>query len=163
MKEYKKIVDDILTNEEFKKLDKIEHHGTSRMEHSISVSYKAYTIAKKINLNEVEVARAGLLHDFFLSEENRTRKEKIASTFTHPPKAVEHTKKYFTINEKEENIIKSHMFPFYKTIPKYKESWLVSMVDKAVGFKEFSTKYKYRLSYANNLVAILVLNLFYKI
>ena len=38
-KDYKKIVKDIFRNSNFKKLYNIEHHGISRMEHSIKISY----------------------------------------------------------------------------------------------------------------------------
>ena len=48
------------------RLYNIEHHGISRMEHSIKISYYSYLIAKKLKMDYVSVARGGLLHDFFL-------------------------------------------------------------------------------------------------
>ena len=76
-KEYKKIVKDIFRNVEFKKLYNIEHHGISRMEHSIKISYYSYKIAKKLGMDYVSVARGGLLHDFFLDGDERNCKEKF--------------------------------------------------------------------------------------
>ena len=65
--EYVEIVADLLENEKLQKLDDITHHHyTTRLQHSIFVSYVSYRIAKRMNLNARSVARAGLLHDFFL-------------------------------------------------------------------------------------------------
>ena len=52
----------------------------------------------------------------------------------------------------EENIIISHMFPFYKALPKYKESWLVNTVDNAMAFYEryFTIKDKVKSMLENN-------------
>lgn len=157
-KEYIKIVEDILKNEEFNKIKNIEHHGISRFEHSLKVSYNAYKIAKKLNLNYIEVARGGLLHDFFLSNENRTSKERFISTFVHPKKALKTSLENFDITELEADIIKSHMFPVNLTMPKHRESWLVNMVDKGIGSFEFSMKLGYRFSYSTNLVLLVLFN-----
>ena len=62
--------------EEFLKLKKCEHHGISRFDHSLKVSYKAYKFAKKNNLDYKAVAVGGLLHDFFI-DENVGLKEKF--------------------------------------------------------------------------------------
>ena len=74
-KEYLEIVSYILNNEEFLKLKKCEHHGISRFDHSLKVSYKAYKFAKKNNLDYKAVAVGGLLHDFF-TDENVNLKDK---------------------------------------------------------------------------------------
>ena len=130
--EYTSIVNDILDNEKFDKIRYIEHHGITRYEHSIHVSYISYKIAKKLGLDYRQVARAGLLHDFFMSEERRTIKEKLISTFTHPKKALENAEKNFELSKREKNIIESHMFPISNIAPKSKEAWMVSLSDKIV-------------------------------
>lgn len=156
--EYLFFVNDILENEEFKKIDLIEHHGISRLDHSIRVSYYSYKLAKILKLNYEETARAGLLHDFFLNSENRKMKERFLSTFTHPKYAVENAKKYFEVTDMEQNIIESHMFPIYKSLPKYAESWLVSIVDKLSATYEFSKTFGMKFSYATNLFILIILN-----
>ena len=105
-KEYKKIVKDIFRNKEFKKICNIEHHGISRMENSIKISYYSYKIAKKLGIDYVSVARGGLLHDFFLDGDERNNKRKFLDTFTHPKKALETAQNNFELNEIEKNIIK---------------------------------------------------------
>ena len=141
--EYINIVKDILENNNFKKLLDIEHHGITRYDHLIRVSYSSYKIAKKLKFKYVDVARGGLLHDFFLDGNERTNSKKITDTFTHPKRALKTAKSNFQINDIQANIIVSHMFPFYLSIPKYKESILVNIMDKVIGGYEM-IKYKFR-------------------
>ncbi|MCA9766742.1 MAG: HD domain-containing protein, partial [Carnobacterium sp.] len=64
--EYVALIEDLLDREEVKKLKNYtQHHFTTRLEHSISVSYLSYRIAKKYGLDTRSTARAGLLHDLF--------------------------------------------------------------------------------------------------
>lgn len=150
-KKYKHIIKDIIRNTEYKKIYNIEHHGISRMEHSIKVSYYSYLIARKLKFDYVSVARGGLLHDFYLDGDERKASRKFLDTFTHPKKALNTSCKIFEINEIEKNIIVSHMFPIYLSLPRYKESILVNFVDKVIGsyelFLEYKSKFKYRFGY----------------
>jgi len=159
-KEYKRIVRNILRNSEFKKLYNIEHHGISRFEHLIKVSYYAYVIAKKLGLDYKSVARGGLLHDFYLDGDERNSKNKFLDTFIHPKKALYTSLDNFKINKIEKNIIISHMFPIYPKIPVYKESILVNFVDKCIGSWEMSKECYYKFKYKFNYLMVLTLIIF---
>lgn len=139
--EYYNLVKDILENDNFNRIKECKHHGSTRLEHSINVSYKAYKKAKKYKLDYVSVARAGLLHDFFVTDD-LTKEERKKRLIIHPYIALENSNKYFELNKLEENIIVSHMFPSLpQKLPKYKESLLVSIIDKEVATKEFYHSY----------------------
>ena len=156
------IVGNILDNDEFNELKNIEQHGTTRFDHSVRVSYYSYKISKFLHLDYIDTARAGLLHDFFMSDQDRNAKDKFLSTFTHPKEVVENADRVFGINEKEKNIIRAHMFPINLTLPRYAESWIVSLVDKVVGTYEFSKKFGYaarKYGYAVNLYILFILNM----
>lgn len=159
-KEYKRIVKDIFRNVDFKKLYNIEHHGISRMEHSVKISYYSYKIAKKLKWDYVSVARGALLHDFYLDGDERNKKRKFFDTFIHPKKALDTTVDNFSVNNIEMNIIVSHMFPIYLSIPRYKESVLVNIVDKFIGsrelLREFGCKFKYRFNYTYILLLLFI-------
>ena len=161
-KEYKRIVKDILRNNEFKKMYYIEHHGISRWEHLIKISYRSYVIAKKLKLDYRSVARGALLHDFYLDGDERDQKRKFLDTFVHPKKALITSINNFEMNDMEKNIIVSHMFPIYLALPRYKESVLVNIVDKIIGGKElireYHCKFKYRFSYLVSFLIILLFN-----
>lgn len=156
-KKYKNIVKSILRDPNFKMTYNIEHHGISRMEHSLKVSYHAYKIARKMGLDYEAVAKGGLLHDFYLEGDERSGTRRFLDTFTHPKKALITATKYFNLSEMEKNIIVSHMFPIYLSFPKYKESVLVNLVDKVIGGYEMLKKVKYQTRYKFNLAFVLMI------
>lgn len=160
-KEYLSIIDEIIKNDEFKKMSKIKHHNTTRMNHLIKVSFRSYKIAKYFDLDYKEAAIGGILHDFYSLEikDCDKFKEKLSLFSTgHPNIALNNANKNFNLNEKEENIIVSHMFPISKKLPKYKESWIVTTVDKFYSIGEFSKKLTSKLSYATGLYILFLLN-----
>lgn len=123
-------VNDILDNQEFKKLENIVHHGTNRLEHSIRVSFYSYKVTKFLHLDYKKTARAGLLHDFFFEDNQElNKKDRLNVLIKHPEYAKDNSKKYFNLTEIEEDIILTHMFPIGKRVPKYLESWIVDIVD----------------------------------
>ena len=160
-KTFLSLINDILENEEFSKMSDIKHHDSNRLNHSLKVSYYSFKIAKKLRLNYSSVARAGLLHDFFLERtvDYTKIKDKVKLyTGGHPKMAVINAKRVFSINEIEEDIIRSHMFPIDVKIPKYAESWIVSSVDKIISIFEFSKKFSHKLNYATNFALLFLIN-----
>lgn len=134
--EFNSLVEDIIENKHFSKLSDQLHHGINRQAHSIRVAKWTYKICNFFNLhNKNEVTRAALLHDFYIDEDlvSETGHEKLGE---HPTVALENSLKYFELDNVQKDIIKTHMFPCNFDIPKYKESWLVSGVDKAVSTYE---------------------------
>ncbi len=153
--EYNEIIKDILKNREFKKIESCPHHKINRLEHSKRVSYFSYKICKYLNLDYIEAARAGLLHDFFLNKYHTGKDCKLLTS--HPKIASNNAKKHFTLSDKEINIIESHMFPVnIKTLPKYKESLIVSLVDKVAWAYEKVTGYSKEINYYLGKTTILI-------
>ena len=78
--------------------------------------------------------------------------------FVHPYKALTNSKKYFDLTELEKDIIINHMFTTLPhKIPKYLESWIVSMVDKVIATYEFYYSYGRTLIYRYSKLYILLL------
>lgn len=160
-KEYNFLIEDIINNNKFSELSKIAHHGDTRLDHSLKVSYYSYKISKALQLDYKETARAGLLHDFYL---NRTKdyknvKDKVKLfSIGHPKVAVKNAEEIFYLSEKEKDIIRTHMFPLDFKIPKYLESWIVNVVDTSVSVYEFSRKFSYQLSAILNIWILLFFN-----
>lgn len=156
--QYLNIVDDILDHSEFIKTKDIIHHGMNRYDHSVRVSYYSYKVAKLLKLDYKGAARAGLLHDFFLVDnEALTIKEKLATLVNHPKYAVAYASKYFDLSDKEKDMILTHMFPVsLTTVPKYMESWVVDIVDNGVSICEALYCHKGRfLKFANVMLIVL--------
>lgn len=135
----------IIEHEEYQQMRYIKHHDESVFEHSVKVAFYAYQMAYRHNLDWKSTIRGALLHDFFLykfkkSFSFRLITDSIKHAIIHPIIAFENASKYFNLNEKEENIIKGHMFPF--GVPKSKEAWIVSFVDKYIAVFEYSSNFK---------------------
>ena len=80
--EYLEDVADILTNKEFLALNSYRHHvATTRLMHSINVSYISWLTAKKLGCDAQAAARAGLLHDFFLYDPREGRPSRELQAF----------------------------------------------------------------------------------
>lgn len=157
--EYMSLVSDILEHEEFNKTKDIMHHGLNRFDHCIRVSYYSYKITKLLKLGYKDVARAGLLHDFFFVDNNDVDATKrLDVLINHPKYALTNSKRYFELNEKEENIITSHMFPVALKAPKYAESWIVDIVDNVVAIGEAAYITRKQLKVAVNFLVLVILN-----
>ncbi len=142
-KEFYEIIAPIINSKEFKKRKKFAHHGEITVyDHSLAVAKLSYKIAKKFHLNYKEAAIGGLLHDFYRHPwQNNKEKKSFFNKhgFTHANDAFLNASYFYPnyMSKRIENIIKSHMFPLNKKLPKYKESWIVSLADKYVSMHIF--------------------------
>ncbi len=136
--EFYKIIEPIIIEKEFQRRKEYPHHiNESVYEHVIRVSYDCYKIGKRLGMDYKALTIAGLLHDFYekpwqYSNEKKPFFQKHA--FTHAKEAVVNSKKYFgtdIITPKVESIMITHMFPLNKKIPRNREAWLLTLIDKA--------------------------------
>lgn len=118
-KQYKMIVDYIMKDKEFNKISSSFHHGTDRLTHSIKVSYYSYLITKKLGLDYKTTATAGLLHDFFVTSNDKTFKESASSLFNHAKIAAKNAVDKFEISDKEKTLLKLICFINIKTFKIY--------------------------------------------
>lgn len=151
--EWFNITKKVLASREFQKRKIMKHHDDSVFEHCVKVSFEAFKMAKRKNLDINVCAIAGLLHDFYpeawqyseklekLDESYRNRflpnhRGSISNLhgFVHARKAMENAIKFYPelMNEKIENSILRHMFPLNPTPPKYMEGWVITLADKKV-------------------------------
>lgn len=108
-----------------------QHHNVNCFDHCLFVSYNTYLICKKNNLDYVSAARAGMLHDLFLYDwRKRENGRKGHHAFTHPKEALRQALTITNLNDKEQDIIKNHMWPVTPKFPKYKETYIITLVDK---------------------------------
>lgn len=155
--EFDSIIKDIINNYEFKKIKKIKHHGVNRYNHSLRVARNTYKITKFLNLNYIDATKGAMLHDFFTNEVKEESGYK--RLIKHPEVALNNAKKHFEINELQEDIIKSHMFPVTIKPPKYKESWIVDIVDDISSIYERLIPVKLRLRKQYTFLLVILINL----
>ncbi len=136
--EFIQMIDDLLNNDTVKQMKNFrQHYETSCFDHCLIASYYCYLYGKKFNLDYVSCARAAMLHDLFLYDWRKKQDDrKGLHAFTHPKTAYENASKLFALNEKEKDIILKHMWPVTIALPKYKESYLLTLVDKYCALNE---------------------------
>lgn len=140
--EFNAILQDLLNDEMVIKMKQYkQHYDTSTFEHCLNVAYLSYLFCKKLGWDYRSMARASMLHDLFLYDwRNSHKKVKCLKhglhAFAHPKIALENAKKLCVLNEKEQDIILRHMWPVTITLPKYKESFLITFVDKFSAIQE---------------------------
>lgn len=140
--EFNKCIEDLVDLPDILQLDKFyQHINTSRLQHSINVAYYSFVVCKKLNLDYRSAARAGLLHDLFLYDWRTNKQPEGYHAKAHPIVALKNAKKNTTLNEIEADAIVNHMWPLTPTLPKFKESYIVSFVDKYCACCEISDFY----------------------
>jgi len=113
-----------------------QHMHTSRLQHSINVSYYSFLICRKMGLDARATARGGLLHDLFFFDWRELRLTRGDHVRLHPQHALENAKAITALNDMEQDIIENHMWPCSKRV-RYKETLVVSFVDKFCAVTEF--------------------------
>lgn len=130
-KDYLKIVNPILRHDQVQEMRKFMHHGyVDCLSHSIQVSYMAYRIGKKFKLDYEALARAGMLHDFYLYDWHIKGDRQGLHGFTHAETALANANHHFNLSDMEQDIIKRHMWPLNIGMPKYKESLVMMLTDR---------------------------------
>ena len=124
----------------------IQHGKITTYDHCFRVAAMSYKINKLFRLKSDEKAliRGAFLHDYFLYDWHK-KKAKLRNLkeffklhgFMHPSYAAANAKRDFGIGEKEENIIKSHMWPLTVTkLPRCREAVIVCIADKLTSARE---------------------------
>ena len=120
-----------------------QHKGTSTFRHCWNVAIYSFHLAEKLGweIDEVALAKGAMLHDYYLYTVADKQKETNISDFrhgrTHPQLALENAKSEFYLTLKEQNMIRSHMWPLTLFhMPMSKEAWLISMADKYCAVRE---------------------------
>ena len=138
-KEFINIIKNLIENKTVQKMkDYKQHYETTCFDHCLTSSYYCYKICKKFGLDYISCSRAAMLHDLFLYDW-RKRENGITGlhAFTHPRTAYENASKLFDLNNKETDIILKHMWPVtFFSFPKYKESFILTLVDKYCALNE---------------------------
>ncbi len=136
--EFYQIIEPILLTGEMQKRKDYPHHiNESVYAHVLRVSYDCYRIGKQLGMDYKALTIAGLLHDFYEKpwQYNTEKKPFLQNhAFTHAKEAVLNSKKIYgaeIVTPKVESIMITHMFPLNRKIPRNKEAWLLTLIDKA--------------------------------
>lgn len=142
--EFRAIIKDIVENDTVQQMRNFrQHYDTSCFDHCYKVALISYIICKKLNLDYISAARAGMLHDLFLYDWRiREPGRKRFHAFHHPRIALNNSLKIFSLNKKEQDIILKHMWPITVIPPKSMEAFIITFVDKYCALLESYVHYK---------------------
>ena len=143
-KEFDSIIQDIEANKTVQQMHEYRQHcSTDCYAHCRHVAFYSYVLCKKYGLDYRAAARAGMIHDLFLYDWRKKQDDRVGlHAFTHPKIAFRNAIQLFDLTEKEKDIIVKHMWPVTLPLPKYKESFLITFVDKYCALAESFSHYR---------------------
>jgi uncharacterized protein len=134
---FSQAIAELIAHPDVKSMKSFPHHGrVSCYDHSLAVAHYAYKIASRHRLDARSVARGAMLHDFYLYDWHDKKSRKGLHGFTHARKALANAQSRFELNPMEVDIILKHMWPLGLSLPRYRESVLVCLVDKGIALLE---------------------------
>ncbi len=140
IKEFKEIIKDIAENDNVSGLkDHEQHHHSTRYAHCETVAFYTYLLCKKYKLDYISATRGAMLHDFYFYNwrNKHVDRQKKFHLFRHPKIALKNAEDLFELNDMEKDIIVKHMWPLTVIPPKFKEGYIVTLVDKYCAAKDF--------------------------
>ncbi len=139
--EYEDCIKDLIVHKDVGSMrDFMQHGDTNTLEHCLNVSYYSYCMCKNFGLDYKAAARGGLLHDFFLYDWHVGKDYKGLHGLKHPKIALMNAEARFELNDKERDIIKKHMWPVTIKLPRFKESFVVMLMDKYCALEEVAAR-----------------------
>lgn len=131
---YVHILRDLLRDPRIRQMKWYSQHETSNtLKHCIYVAKVSFGLAEKlhIKIDEEALAVGAMLHDYYLYDIGESGYSDYQHGTKHPQTALDNAMKEFDLNWKEQNIIRSHMWPLTLFhVPRSKEAWIISMADK---------------------------------
>lgn len=118
----------------------IQHGSITTYDHCERVTKMSLSLNRRFHLkaNEKALAVGAMLHDFYLYDwHDEDGGSHRLHGFTHPEKARENAVKVFNIGEKEQEIIRTHMWPLtLRAVPSSREAAIVCVADKWCSLEE---------------------------
>jgi uncharacterized protein len=118
----------------------IQHGNITTYDHCRRVAAASLKINRKLHLgaDEKKLAVGAMLHDFYLYDWHAYDDgSHRLHGFRHPEKARMNASEVFHVGKKEQDIIRTHMWPLtLHTVPRSREAVIVCMADKWCSLQE---------------------------
>lgn len=145
---YLRVAGDLYNSPQLQSLEQFEQHfKINRLQHIRSVAYLSFLVSRRLGLDFKSTARAATMHDLFYYDWREDDLSHKLHGYRHPRTALKNA--FYlcgSLNNKEVDIIKKHMWPLTVIPPKYLESIVVTSMDKYCATIEmiYSASPKYR-------------------
>ena len=123
-----------------RQMQRYVHHGRiTTYQHCADVTRLCFWLNRRLKLgaNERSLVRGAFLHDLYLYDWHEPDKSHRLHGFHHAQRALENAQKYFSLNEREKEMIYCHMWPLNLTrLPRSREAVLLCVSDKCCALRE---------------------------
>ena len=138
-RDFRELIGELLDDPKAAEMKKfIQHGNVTTWHHCMSVARASFGFARRMHLKKIqekELVRAAFLHDYFLYDWHNHGDN--LHGFHHPDIAADNATKDFALSPREENIIRSHMWPLtFRHWPTSREAFIVTLADKLVSARE---------------------------
>lgn len=117
----------------------VQHGTVSTYEHCMRVAVRSLQIShfSRKPVNRESLVIGSFLHDFYLYDWHDATSHEGLHGFHHPEAARKNAAERFEINRKEQDMIRSHMWPMtFFHPPKNREAILLTVADKMCSMEE---------------------------
>ena len=132
-------MDELLADEKIQRMSQFIQHGeTTCLMHCKTVAYYSVAFVNRFNIkvDMKSLIRGALLHDYFLYDWHEQQLSNLHG-FRHPGIALKNATRDYELTKIEMDIIRKHMFPLTLSLPMYRETWVVCLMDKYCTLREF--------------------------
>lgn len=152
IREFYLCIEDLIDNDVVQQMKQYVQHGdTSTLNHCMVVAFRSYIFCKRWNFDYRAAARGGLLHDLFLYDWHDKKARGSLHGFHHPGIALKNADEVFTLDKREREIIKKHMWPLTVIPPKCREAYVIAYYDKVCTSKEVVSEWIFNMKELFNL------------
>ena len=120
-----------------------QHGAVSTYDHVMNVVRLSYYLNKRFSLGADmrSIVEGSFHHHFYLYDWHEKSTWHRWHGFSHPSRAWKNARRHFPMGAKEENIIRSHMWPLIPwQIPKSREAVIVCLADKCCSLYETTAR-----------------------
>lgn len=134
--EFRKAATPVLALPDVARLSQYPHHrGKTRLDHVKEVAHLSFLLGRRLSLDGEAIIRGALLHDLFFYD--WLREGPRLHGFRHHTIALNNARRITRLSQKEEDIIKKHMWPLTLVPPRYPESLVVSLADTYCSIRDY--------------------------
>ena len=161
--EFLEIIDEFINNDKVLSMKEyIQHCNVNCFDHCLDVANTSYKVAKKLNLDYKAITRAAMVHDMFLYDWHQKENRHSGHAYKHGKIASLNALTEFKLTSEELDMIEKHMWPITLHLPKSKEGFVLTFVDKYCTLKEEANYiYKYIRNKKITKYAVFAFNLLF--
>lgn len=136
--EYESYINDLLAQPDIQKLHQtMAHWRRDRFEHNYAVGKLSYHLAKLFHANVVVATRGGFLHDWYHGHPPDRKRFNWQHSDQHHFRISHEAASNYGEHPRVLHAIRTHFWPWGRTLPKTREAWIVWMADNLVWLDDY--------------------------